>query len=143
MGRWQAGEVEGEAAGEGVGCGGFGGGEVSGGELLLDEVVDGVGAGRDGLFGGADEGPVVAPGSASGDPLLECGDLLWGEWFFVGVLRRHEVVGIGGGDAMDEFAFVGGAGFDDGEGTFAGVEAEICLAGVGVEAVAGEAVVGE
>ena len=70
--------------------------------------------------------------------------------FLVGFRRRHEVVHIGGDDALVERAFVrvacddGGAAFFGAfEEAFLGVEAEACFAGAGVRAVAEEAVFGE
>ena len=88
------------------------------------------------------------PGRALVDPELQFGDLGGGEGF-VRSLGRHAARGSGGGDALVEEA-VGGLAGDDGgavfaelEGGFLVVEAEVGHAGVGVGAVALEAVVGE
>jgi hypothetical protein len=144
FGRREAGEVEGEAAEEGV-IGGFGGGgEFFFFELGLDEGVDGVfgGFGRGG-FGEGCVGPVGFVGSAFSDPAAEEFFLSGGEGF-VGLFWRHGVFVVE--DAGDDLAFVRVAG-DDGEGAFFGlfdgffadVEAEAGFAGFGVETVAVEA----
>ena len=140
----EAGEVEGEAAEEGV-IGGFGGGgEVFLFELGLDEGVDGVIGGVWGSgFGEGGVGPVGFVDSAFGDPASEELFLGGGEGF-VGLFGRHGVFVVE--DAGDDFAFVRVTG-DDGEGAFFGlfdgffadVEAEAGFAGFGVEAVAVEA----
>ena len=144
FGRREAGEVEGEAAEEGVIGGLGGGGEVFFGEFGLDEGVDGVFGdfGRGG-FGEWGVGPVGFVDSAFGDPAAEEFFLGGGEGF-VGLFGRHGVFVVE--DAGNDFAFVRVTG-DDGEGAFFGffdglfadVEAEAGFAGFGVETVAVEA----
>ena len=52
--------------------------------------------------------------------------------------RRHDLIGIGRMDAGEEFAFFW---VEDGSCFFFEIEAEVGFAGVGIGAVAGEAVV--
>lgn len=126
--------------------------EACGGETGADEGVDGSGGvgdwgdgdGFDGL-----EGPVAGPCGAALDPAFEEVLVGWGELFGF-VWGRHDVVGVMGGDAAEEFAVIGVAGDDGGvagfgfpEGGFLDVEAEVAFAFIGIGAVAGEAVFGE
>jgi hypothetical protein len=138
-GGWQAGEVEGESADEG-GFGGFrGGGDVFAREAGVDEVIHGMGAGRNGMaFDGA-EGPVVGgsakargagPRSAVVDPGFEGGDLGGREAF----ADRGPGFSAVPFDAGDEFAGGGGAGLDDLEECFPGVQAEAGHLGFGAMA---------
>ena len=154
QGRGEAGEVEGEAAKEGVGGSGRGRFQAFGFEAGEDEVVDGVlgpggvfDRGDGGAFGGL-EGPVFAPRGAFLDPAGEELDLFG----FEAVLLlgwRHEVVGIVGGDAFEEEGLGGFAGDDGGaglapfEGAGAEVEAEFGFDRFRIGAVACEAVVGK
>jgi hypothetical protein len=153
-GRRETGEVEGESADEGGGFG-FGGGlEANLLEAGVDEAVDGVRGGaeggcRRGDRGGRFEGPVFLVLGALLDPAADEGALGVVEGL-VGIRRRHDVVGICGGDATPEFAGIGVTGFESdatvlvgGEGAFGGIETETGLAMLGVKAVAGEALVGE
>ena len=151
----EAGEVEGDAADEGF-FGSFGGGgEIVFGEFGLDEVVYWI---SDFGFWISDlgrlqfdwrfEAPVFLVFGAFVDPAFEGFDLRGGE-FFVGFGWGHDFVLVGGEGAVDDGAGLGVAGFDGesavdgGVGAFGSVEAEVGLAFFGVEAVAGEAVVGE
>lgn len=88
---------------------------------------------------------MTSVGGALGDPLLEQGDLFWGEWLAV-FERWHEVVLVLGGDTMDELALFGQTGSDGDltglggmRGALAGIKAEIGFAGGFVKAVAAEA----
>jgi hypothetical protein len=145
----EAGEVEGEAAEEGVGWGFGGEGEFFLGEAGEEEGVDWITC--SGWWGGFFDGfvgPVFAPGGALFDPLGEEGDLGWGD-DFVEFRWRHDLVGVGGEDALEEGAFFGVTG-DDGDGAvvvgFGGgfvVEAEAGFAFGFVGTVTEEAVFGE
>ena len=83
-----------------------------------------------------------------GDPAAEDVDLR-GCDLFVRFGRRHDLFRIFAQDTLDEFAGLGVArlyGLDtvlEGYGALSGVEAELALTLLGVEAVAGEAVVGK
>ena len=153
-GGWEAGEVEGGAADEGVAVGGRGGGEVVFFEFGEDEGVDG-GAGPGGVLDGGQcgigeglEGPELAAlfegeaglfgvGGLSGgwagiggavlDPGFEVADLGGGEGAFWGHLEVAIVVA----DGFDEAAAVGVAGDDGGAGVTAAEE--------GVAVIEGEA----
>ena len=70
-----------------------------------------LGGKRFGGFGGGDEGPVVAPFGAFGDPLFEESDLFFGE-VVAGFDGGHAVVFVGD-DQLVEFAGFGVA-WDDG-----------------------------
>ncbi len=120
----------------------------------MDEAVDGIGGGTEGGWGWGDgggrlEGPVFLVNCAFLDPATEERALGVVEGL-VGIRRRHDVVGIGGGDAAPEFTGIGVTGFEGdttilagSEGAFGGIESQTGLAMFGVEAVAGEAMVGE
>lgn len=148
----ETGEVERDAAEET--CGVFFRGvlETGGGETGADKGVDGCGG--VGYLGDGDrfdglEGPVAGPCGAVLDPAFKEVLVGWGELFGF-VWRGHDVVGVMGGDAAEEFAVFWVAGDDGGvtgfgfaEGGFLDVEAEVAFAFVGIGAVAGEAVFGE
>ncbi len=91
---------------------------------------------------GGDEGPVLSPRSALGDPAAEKIFLRGGE-FAVRFRRGHHLLLVVAENARDEFAVVGLAGdngrkfgFAAGEGGVAAVEAQAGFAGGGVGAVA-------
>ena len=147
--RGEAGEVEGEAAEEGVRWGFGREGEFFLGEAGEEEGVDWMGCGRgwEGFFDGF-VGPVFAPGGALFDPLGEEGDLGGGD-DFVELRRGHDLVGVGGEDALEEGTFFGVTG-DDGDGAIVVglgggfvVEAEAGFAFGFVGTVTEEAVFGE
>ena len=119
----------------------LGRGESFGRELLRDEAVDRVtlDAGLDGQF----ERPVLAPDGAFGDPASQDVRLRRGEPSLVRLGRRHELVFVGGDDALDEFADVGFARDERflGQRRLPDVEAQLALSVRFVLAVASEAVV--
>jgi hypothetical protein len=100
------------------------------GEVGVDEAVDGIfaaiddgwqgdGAGFErGFVGGGFEGEAGLPGEAFGDPLFEEVGFGGGE---AGAFGGHAEVFVGGGDDIEQEAFFGFAGFDDGA-VFAAVE---------------------
>ena len=125
-------------------------------ESMQDEAVD-VGAhpgrvldGGQWRLPGRDEGPVLAPLGALGDPLAERGDLGFIEGAALAVLGGgHAVlVAVGQEDAVEEFRFAGLAGDDGGFAGLAGGEGLVALgegdvAGLFDAAVAGGAVLVE
>ena len=94
------------------------------------------------------EAPVLTVGRALGDPAAEDIDLR-GRDLLVRIRRWHHFLGVFREEALDQFAAIGVARLDrldailEGRGAFGGVEAELALALLGVEAVAGEAVIGK
>ena len=107
-GRRQAGDVQRETTDE-DGLGRFcGPGQAF---LLLsigEEGVDGIGfaALRHGRTGDRLIGPVTSPRGALLDPFLEEGDLRGGNRLML-LRRRHDVIGVGRLDALDQFALLG------------------------------------
>lgn len=105
--------------------------------------VGGIGeGGRVGVCGW-NEGPVLAPRDAFGDPLTQDGDLRIGESVGGDLDGRHALEDVVGDDALDEEAGLRVAGLNRFKRAIASVEAEAGLAGVLIRAVALEAVVGE
>jgi hypothetical protein len=80
------------------------------------------------------------------DPSFEDGALGWGEGWFVGLGRGHDLVWVGADDALPSGGLGGISGDDAADavvvfgGTVEGVEAEVGLAVFGVETVTGEAI---
>ena len=147
----QAREVEGHATDEALGVGFGAGGQALLRHLGAEEGVDRRGA----LRGGRDfrtdrdfEAPMLAVDGAFGDPAAKEVDLRRRD-LLMRLGRRHDLFRVLAEDALDELARLGVArlhGLDaviDRGGAFGGVEAEVGLALLGVEAVASEAVVGE
>ena len=146
----QAREVERETAQELLRRGFGGGGESGFLEALLDEHVD-----RSGTFllqrrtnrGG--ESPVGFVGRAFFDPAAEGLPLLGRKLRLMGLRGRHHFFRILGEQTLPEFGLRRVARDDRadavvvGQGALAGVEAEVGLAMLRVEAVAGEALLGK
>ena len=120
------------------------------GEAAGHESIDRVGfAGWHGGFFHPQQAPVRLIDRAGFDPALEQVFFGVGE-LQVRIGRRHHLVGVGRDDALPGQG-IGELAGDDGrfavvafrKGAFRNVESQLGLAGLGVEAVAGEAAVGE
>ena len=156
--RRQAEEVHVHAADEGFLVGFGRGRDAFGLKLGEDEVVDR--SARPGFvfhpwhgrLRGSDKCPVRLVFRTLADPLGDGGDLLLGERRLFPVRRRHDLVGIFGGDALEQEALLRLAGHDAVAGRLAclgkvgarvllGIEAKWAGLVVRIRAVAGEAVV--
>ena len=104
------------------------GSQSLGGQLLADEMVDGV-SGRRGLHGGF-ESPVLPPDGAFGDPAAQDIHLIFGQPGLVRLRRRHELILVGRDDALNQGADIRLARHERflGEGRLADVQSELGLA---------------
>lgn len=142
--RRQPGEVEENAADEDFRRGFRAGRKALIGEAGADKGIHRIAAGRAGQrgFDRRGEGPVAFIDRAVGDPFFERRDLLGLERREVGFGRRHDILRLGGEDALDHGAGLrlagddGGTAFARGDGGLAKIQPELTAAMLRIRAMA-------